>query len=640
MIELALNKLQKYYGATMVLEDITFEVMTKDRVGIVGDNGCGKTTLFKIIMGIEGYEKGMLTVRKGATLGYLEQVPNYPEGYRVMDVLQEAFKELLELEGSMKLLEKKLAAAGEEEAEKILKSYSELQLTFEGLGGYEREEKLSKVCTGLKISEEFLEQDFHKLSGGEKTTVILGKILLESPDILLLDEPSNHLDLEALEWLEDYLKEYKGVVLLISHDRYFLDKVATKIVEIEDMVATTYQGNYAAYVKEKERQLQLQLEDYEDQQKKIKAMEKSIAQLRDWGQRGDNPKFFKKAASMQKMLDKMEKIHKPVFDRSSISINVKSGGRSGNEVVVIEALRKSYGHKSILNNADLLIRHGEAVSLIGSNGCGKSTLIKMLLGYEMADSGLAELGSSTLLAYLPQNVTFPDNNKTVIDTFREDIVMTEGKAREYLAKYMFYGEGVFKKLSGLSGGERSRLKLAMIMYNPVNLLILDEPTNHLDIGSREELEELLKAFKGTILFVSHDRQFINNIATRVVELKDGKLYSYEGDYEYYREKSLELKAKKLEEIESYDKKVAKEADNSRNGQNNSKASNGTLSGNSLWRKEKLEGEIEKKEEELRIIEEDIEAFSDDYERLNAFHVYKIKVEGELEKLMEEYFTYS
>ena len=640
MIELALNKLQKYYGATMVLEDITFEVMTRDRVGIVGDNGCGKTTLFKIIMGIEGYEKGMLTVRKGATLGYLEQVPNFPEGYRVMDVLQEAFKELLELEGSMKLLEKKLAAAEEEEAERILKSYSELQITFEGLGGYEREEKLSKVCTGLKIGEEFLDQEFHKLSGGEKTTVILGKILLESPDILLLDEPSNHLDLEALEWLEDYLKEYRGVVLLISHDRYFLDKVATKIVEIEDMVSTTYQGNYTAYVKEKERQLQLQLADYEDQQKKIKAMEKSIAQLRDWGQRGDNPKFFKKAASMQKMLDRMEKVQKPVFDRSSISINVNSGGRSGNEVIIIEALSKSYGSKNLLDKADLLIRQGEAVGLIGSNGSGKSTLIKILLGYEKEDSGLAELGSSTLLAYLPQNVTFDDNNKTVLDTFREDIVMTEGKAREYLARYMFYGEGVFKKLSGLSGGERSRLKLAMIMYHPVNLLILDEPTNHLDIASREELEELLKSFKGTILFVSHDRQFINNIATRVVELKDGKLISYEGDYEYYKEKSLELKAKSLEEVESSYNIATKEKDKIDKAPHNSNGSNRTLSGNSLWRKEKLEGEIEKKEDELKVIEEEIEAFFDDYERLNALYTDKKMAEDELEKLMEEYFSYS
>lgn len=301
MIELALNKLQKYYGATVVLEDITFEVQTSEKVGIVGSNGCGKSTLLKIIMGIEDYETGMLSIKKGSTLGYLEQMPIYPDSFKVIDVLNAAFEKVDKLYEEIELLETKLSSVDESSMEKLLIKYSQLQALYESLGGYEKEEKLSKVCTGLKINDKFKEKLFSQLSGGEKTTIILGKILLQNPDILLLDEPSNHLDLDAMEWLEAYLKGYKGIVIIVSHDRYFLDNVVTKIIEIEDMTSKSYDGNYTAFVKEKERQLELQMDAFLDQQKKIKAMEKSIAQLRDWGMRGDNSKFFKRAASMQKL---------------------------------------------------------------------------------------------------------------------------------------------------------------------------------------------------------------------------------------------------------------------------------------------------------------------------------------------------
>lgn len=628
MIEIALNKIQKYYGATMVLEDITFEAMTGDRVGIVGDNGCGKTTLFKIIMGIESYDSGGLMIRKGSTLGYLEQMPDYPEGYTGIDVLKEAFRAADEIECSMKNIEKKLEKASQEESEILLGKYSELQLKFEGMGGYEKEEKLSRVCTGLNLSREFLEKDFTNLSGGEKTTINLGRILLENPDILLLDEPSNHLDFEAMEWLEDYLREYKGTVLVISHDRYFLDRVATRIVEIESMVSACFQGNYSSYVEEKDRQLQLQLEDYENQQKKIKALEKSIARLKDWGRRGDNAKFFRRAFSMEKMLDRMERIDKPVLDKRTMCLNVDSGDRSGNQVIKIEALCKSYGEKVILDNADMLVRQGEAVSLIGSNGCGKSTLIKLLLGMEEKDSGEAELGSSVELAYLPQNIAFKDEKATVLEVFREDIAITEGKAREYLAGYMFFGEDVFKKVSGLSGGERSRLKLAIMMYNPANLLILDEPTNHLDIASREELEELLRNFNGTVLLVSHDRMFINNLATRVVELRGGRLISYHGNYEYYKEECLGFK-------QENEKRVCNIEDSKPKVMSDNKAAK--PSGNP-WKKEKLEGEIKELEDKLKAIEHEMENQSPDYQRLNDLFTNKLSMEKKLEKIMEEYFN--
>jgi len=629
MIELALNKLQKYYGATKVLDDITFEVQTSEKVGIVGSNGCGKSTLLKIIIGSEGYENGNMSFKKGATLGYLEQIPVYPDDFKVIDVLNLAFENIDNVYKELELLEKQLSDVDEANMERVLNKYSKVQALYESLGGYEKEEKLSKVCTGLKINDIFKKKLFSELSGGEKTTIILGKILLQNPDILLLDEPSNHLDLDAMEWLEAYLKEYKGIVIIVSHDRYFLDNVVTKIVEIEDMVSKSYYGNYTAFVDEKERQLKLQMDAFLDQQKKIKEMEKSIAQLRDWGQRGDNGKFFRRAASMQKFLDKVKRVDKPADEKNSISINAATGNRSGDNVVVIKDLCKSYGEKILLDKAELLIRNRESVALLGANGCGKSTLIKILLGLNEADGGTANLGSSIKLGYLPQNIAFEDDSKTILESFREDIVITDGKAREYLARYMFFGEQVFKKVGTLSGGERSRLKLAMLTYSEVNFLILDEPTNHLDIDSREELEDFLKEFKGTLMFVSHDRYFINNIASRVVELSEGSLISYGGNYEYYKEKSAQIKNSTLIIEITTKEKVVKAP---------KEKTNKTAKGNkNEFNKLKLEKQIEEFEERLKNIEEDISECSVDYEKLNLLYNEKIEMQKSLDILMEEYF---
>lgn len=632
MIELSLNKLQKYYGGTMVLEDITFDIKTGEKVGIVGSNGCGKSTFLKIIMGIEEYEKGNLSIKKGGTLGYLEQMPIYPEDFRVIDVLSTAFKNVDKIFEELKLIEKQLTETKESSIEKLMNKYSKLQSNYESLGGYEKEEKLSRVCSGLKINDSFKERLFSQLSGGEKTTVILGKILLQNPDILLLDEPSNHLDLDTMEWLESYLKDYNGIVIIVSHDRYFLDNVVTKVIEIEDMKSKTYDGNYTAFVKEKEIQLQLQMEEFLNQEKKIKSMEKSIAQLRDWGERGDNGKFFRRAASMQKLLNKMQRVDKPILEKNRISINGNTAGRSGNDVIMIEDLCKRYDEKILLDKAQMLIRNGEAVALIGANGCGKSTMIKILLGMEEADNGTVSLGSSIKLGYLPQNIIFSDENKTILECLREDIVISEGKAREYLAKYMFFGEDVFKKVSSLSGGERSRLKLAMLMYNELNLLILDEPTNHLDIDSREELEDFLKDFKGTLLFVSHDRYFINNIANRVVELSNGSFTSYEGNYEYYKEKSLQIKSKieKKSYIENKTDKISKSK--------KEEIHKPVKVSKNKWKTLKLEEKIEELEEKLKFIEEEINKFCDDYEKLNELYREKLEAEKNIEVLIEEYFN--
>jgi ATPase subunit of ABC transporter with duplicated ATPase domains len=577
-------------------------------------------------MGIEGYDEGMLSIKKGATLGYLEQMPNYPDGFKVIDVLNTAFEKVDTLHKELEQLEKQLSSVDETNMERLLNKFSNLQATYESLGGYEKEEKLSKVCTGLKIYDNFKEKLFSELSGGEKTTIILGKILLQNPDILLLDEPSNHLDLDAMEWLEGYLKEYKGIVIIVSHDRYFLNNVVTKIIEIEDMASKSYKGNYTAFQIEKEKQLKLQMDVFLDQQKKIKAMEKSIAQLRDWGVRADNNKFFKRAASMQKLLDKIQRVDKPVLERDTISINANAYGRSGNDVVVIKDLCKNYGEKVLLDKAELLIKNGESVALIGSNGCGKSTMIKILLGTLAADNGTASLGSSIQLGYLPQNITFEDEKQTILECFREDIVISQGKAREYLARYMFFGEMVFKKVGTLSGGERSRLKLAMLMFNEVNFLILDEPTNHLDIDSREELEEFLKEFKGTLLFVSHDRYFINSIAKRVVELRQGSLISYGGNYEYYKEKSAEIK----------DVLPSKKEDD---GAKKEKTSKPIKQKNNEWKKQNLENQIEELEKNLKVKEEEIDRFCNDYEKLNVLYSEKLELETDIERVMEEYFKY-
>lgn len=548
MFELLITGLKKYMDSTLVLKDITFQAYAGEKVGIVGANGCGKSTLLKLIAGIEpmnywpgypqtssfGYDEGFISIPEKATVAYLEQIPRYGDDVKVIDVLNLAFEEVHTIEREMRELEAKMKALQGEELEKELKRYSHLAIRFEVMGGYAVEEKLSRICTGLKFEEPFLNKEFSLLSGGEKTTVVLGKLLMDNPDILLLDEPTNHLDMSAIEWLEGYINSYKGIVLIVSHDRYFLDNTVKKIVEIEDMEATAYKGNYSAYARQKDENLRIQYENYLEQQKKIHSMEKAIKDLRDWAYRADNNKFFRRAASMQIKLDKMAKVERPVFEKQNMKLDLKTSQRSGYETIKAAALSKSFGEKVLFSNAQLFIRYGERAALIGPNGSGKTTFLKMLLGEETPDSGTVETGANTMIAYLPQRIAFNNEEQTVLDCFREDISILEGKAREYLSKYMFYGNSVFKKVRQLSGGEKIRLKLAKLLYDPVNLLILDEPTNHLDIDSIETVEEALEQFDGTIFFISHDRYFINKIGQRVIAIEDYALKSYQGNYDDYK----------------------------------------------------------------------------------------------------------
>lgn len=632
MLELKVNGVKKFMDATLVLKNITFEVYEGDKVGIVGVNGSGKSTILKLIAGIlpmnyypgypqtssYGYDEGLIHRPNGATIAYLEQAPSFPEGLKVMDVLNLAFEEMDGIEMQMRELEEQMKNLQDSALEKVLKKYSNLVQLFEVKGGYEREEKFGKVCTGLKFTESFLHREFDLLSGGEKTTVMLGKLLIHNPDILLLDEPTNHLDMGSIEWLEGYLNGYKGMVIIVSHDRYFLDKVVTKVVEVEDMESISYKGNYSAFVTQKEENMRIQYEHFREQQKKIHNMEKTVMSLRDWAMRADNNKFFRRAASIQKKLDKMSRIEKPIFERRNMRLDFKTSDRSGKETIKAEGVFKSYGDKDILKNADLMVHYGERVGLIGPNGCGKTTLLKMLLGEERPDDGVVELGANVRTAYLPQKITFKNEELTVLETFREDISILESKAREYLAKFMFYKASVFKKVKQLSGGERIRLKLGMLLYEDINLLILDEPTNHLDIDSIETLEAALDDFKGTIFFISHDRYFINKIGERVIAVEDLAFKSYPGNYDYYKSVKKELNLE--------DAKTARKADNFKKPKSKNENKN--------HEEEKALARIKRMENEIKEIDIAMDKDKMDYEELSKLYCRKQALSNELNSVME------
>lgn len=634
MMELSFNNVMKYLDATLVLKNITFSVYDNERAGIVGVNGSGKSTILKLIAGIETMtrdDKGNMAIPRGKSVGYLPQVIKYPGNFKVSEILNLAFSDLEAMEKEMKSMEENMKSLHGEELEKALKRYSDIQQNYEIKGGYSKEEKLSKVCKGLGFSESFLDKDLDILSGGEKTTVILGKILLEEPDILLLDEPTNHLDMESIEWLESYLKSYKGIVIIVSHDRYFLDNTVTKIIEIEDMESQTYNGNYSDFVKQKDENNMIQFHQFKEQQKQIKAMEKTIKDLRDWATRADNSKFFKRAASIQKKLDKMQKIEKPKLENENMKLNFKMAERSGNEVISVKNLKKSYGDKLLFNHSKLLISFGERVALIGPNGSGKTTLVKILLGEECSDEGIVKVGESVKVGYLPQNIKFKDEEATVLDCFREDIMILEGKAREYLSKFMFFGSTVFKKVNHLSGGERVRLKLSKLIYEDINLLILDEPTNHLDIDSIETLESALEDFKGTLLFISHDRYFINKMGNRIIEIENKNFKSYSGNYDYYKNEKANIQ-RQLEDEEKANKEKSEKVKNKYvKPVDEDKKRDKEIA--------KLETEISNFEIEIKAIDEKMSFVQSNYDELNKLFNEKEKLKKQLDEIMEEWIDY-
>ncbi|MCQ4088067.1 ribosomal protection-like ABC-F family protein [Saccharibacillus sp. JS10] len=541
MLMIGCHQVKKFYGAQEVLSEVSFDIYDGEKVGLLGGNGAGKSTLFRLLSGTESPDEGSVSLRRGAKVGVLDQIPDYGDD-TVEEVLQRVFAGTFAWQERMRELEVQMGISEGNALDRLLREYGEAQERFEHGGGYEISSKIDGVASGLGISAKQRARAFAGLSGGEKTKVSLAALLLSEADLLLLDEPTNHLDMEAASWLEGFIRDSSATIIVISHDRYFLTQTIGKVVELEDGEATVYPWGYTQYREEKEARLLRQFEDYKEQQKVIKQMKEAIKRLIEWGKQGDNPKFFRKAAAMQKSLDRMEKIKRPVLEQASIGLELQIDGRTGDEVLVLEDVQKAYGERTLLNEANALLRYGERAVLIGGNGAGKTTLMRMILGQEQPDAGDLRLGSRVRVGYLAQEEAPPAHKMSVLDYYKEQAAMEEGESRGRLAKFLFYGKDVFKPVAGLSGGEWSRLRLAVLMRQKPNLLMLDEPTNHLDIASREALEEALEEYDGTILAVSHDRFFINRIAQRVWGLEGGKLSVTLGGYDDYRQERSKAEA--------------------------------------------------------------------------------------------------
>lgn len=544
MIELSLNKVVKSFGFKRVLEEFDLELKTGERVALIGPNGSGKTTIFKMITGEETSTSGMISVRKGATLGMLSQIPKvYSDDITVLDVLKSGKQQIYDIEKRLRDTEAKLSTSTPDKLDSILKTYGKLQELFENIGGYLLETNLSKVCNGFKIGEEMLTRKYNTLSGGEKTIVNFATLILSEPSILLLDEPTNHLDIDTLEWLEEYLANYKGSILISSHDRYFLDKVTNKTILIDRRKSETFFGNYSYYLVENERRIMAEFAEFKDQQKQIAAMKASIKKLQEFGRLASpgGESFFKRAASIQKRLDNLELLDKPE-EKKDLPLDFQIEGRSGKDVLSIEELSAIIGDKVLFDGANLYIKFGEKACLMGKNGSGKSTLIKMILGIGDGEQlgGEIKIGSNVKIGYLPQEIKFDNENATILDTARKFYSGDETHLRASLAKFLFYSDNVFKRVGSLSGGEKVRLKLFELIQKKANFLILDEPTNHIDIDTREMLEEALNEYNGTILFVSHDRYFIDKVSQTTFEIEDEKITEYIGNYSDLKEQKKKV----------------------------------------------------------------------------------------------------
>ncbi|WML60265.1 ribosomal protection-like ABC-F family protein [Neobacillus sp. PS2-9] len=546
MIICSVNHIAKSYGGNLIFKDVSFEILEGCRIGLVGRNGGGKTTLMKLLANQETVDEGVIHRKKGLKIGYLAQIPDY-KSLTVKEVLKTAFAQLIDVETKLQQLEIEM---GQEIApphlQRLMDQYGKLQDDFIVNGGYEMDAQLERIANGLNITR-LLDKDFSSLSGGEKTKVGLGLSLLINPDLLLLDEPTNHLDLKAIEWLGTFLNEFKGTIILISHDRYFLDEVVNKVLEMEDGEVDLYHTNFSGYVKEKEERLLREFQEYQEQQRKIKKMKEAIKRLRDWANRSNPPSaaLHKRATNMQRALDRIEKLERPKIDVKKMAIDFEANDRSGKDVIVLEEVSKAYGNRTLFENVNMFVQYKDRVAIVGENGTGKSTLLKMILKQMEADKGIVKVGSNVKLGYLSQHVFGDIGDESLIDVFRSEVVVNEGEARHILARFLFYGPAVFRKVNLLSGGERMRLRLAQLMYQDINLLILDEPTNHLDIDSCEVLEEALEQFNGTILAVSHDRYFLNKLFNKIYWLQNGKIHFFDGNYNWAKEKLLEFETKQV-----------------------------------------------------------------------------------------------
>ena len=616
MIDIAVNQLVKSFEiGKNVLDGLSFTVNSGERVGILGHNGCGKTTLFRILTGALGYDEGEVMTAPGKRIGLISQIPVYPDGLTTEDVLRRAHRELYRISARIDELAEKME---HDQSPALLAEYDRLQDDFRRLGGYDMETDRNRVANGLDIPAAMRAQPFDSLSGGEKTRVNLARLILENTDILLLDEPTNHLDLHATEWLEDYLLRFKGTVLAISHDRFFLDRVVERCIEINEGKAEFYSGNYSFYAQERQHRFEEKLKKYEKDQAKIEQLTRAAEQMHLWAFMG-NDKLHKRAFSMEKRIERLSHTEKPA-EQKKLSVKFRQREFSGDEVLVIEDVSKSFGDRKLFSGLEMTVTGGERIALIGDNGTGKSTLVKLIMGEETPDSGYLYRGPAVRTAYLPQMVSFSSDSRSALDTMLYDCKCQPQDARDRLGAFGFRGEDVMTPVGALSGGERSRLKLCMLMGSDINFLILDEPTNHLDIASREWMEDALSDYTETLLFVSHDRYFIEKFATRVWALADGAIIDFRGSYaEYCRWKERQAVYAQAEKTAQREKKGKQQK-----AQNNDRVI------------AKLEREIEKLEEKLAELDRLCAEYSSDYQKLMELDVQKAELNEALLPMYERW----
>ena len=618
MVDIQVSNLTKFFViGENLLEGLSFEIQEGERVAILGRNGCGKTTLLKILTGEMDYDDGEVYVNPHKKIGLISQIPKFPEGFRVEDVLRSAYDGIMACKRKMEALEKAMANGATAEQ---LREYDNLTNRFQSGGGYEMDVEVDKICNGLGITPDQRVQEFASLSGGEKTRVNLARLLLEKTDILLLDEPTNHLDLRSVEWLEGYINAFKGTVLVISHDRYFIDRIAQRVIEITDGHAEFYSGNYSFYMDEKQARFDLQMKQYEQEQAKLKQLGYTVERMKGWGI--NNRTLYRRAMSIQHRMERIRKTEKPKTEKT---MKATFGERdfSGDVVFKLKNLSKSFGDRTLFSGVELGVEGGERIAILGDNGTGKTTFLKCLLGEEDC-AGKIQFGPTVKWGYLPQTIHFAHPERTLYDTMLYEKNCTPQVARDRLGAFLFQGEDVFKQVANLSGGEQSRLRLCMLMDEKINLLILDEPTNHLDIASREWVEAAIEEFEGVLLFVSHDRYFIEKFAERIWLLEDGGIRDFRCGYAKYRSILEHEAAAKVP--------VASEPKPKKEKPKKEKPKGGTKEQEKRLRK--LERDIEKQEAVIAELDQKIEAAAADYQELTRLLAEKEEAEMVLLELME------
>ena len=625
--------LNKAFGAKEIIKDASFLVNENEKVAVVGLNGAGKTTLLKILSGEDTADSGIVTISKDAKLGYLRQINNLDSELTIIEEMYTVIKPILDMEKKMLDLSEQMKSALENELEKYYSEYNTLTHNYELLDGYQARSNVNGILKGLGFNEDEFNKPISKLSGGQKTRVFLGKLLLSKPDIILLDEPTNHLDLSSIEWLEGYLLNYKGAIVIVSHDRYFLDKIVGKVIDIENGNVSTYIGNYSEFSHKKELKREADLKAYLNQQEEIKHQEEVIEKLRSY----NREKSIKRAESREKLLDRIERVEKPVELKSDMGLRFEQTEESGMDVLRVEELSKSFGSKHLFSELNFELKRGEHVALMGDNGTGKTTILKIINGLLEPDTGDVVFGSRVQMAYYDQEHQVLNMQKTLFDEISDTFpTLSNTKIRNLLAAFLFMGDDVYKRIGDLSGGERGRVSLAKLMLSNANFLVLDEPTNHLDIMSKEILESAIRDFKGTVLYVSHDRYFINKTATRILDLRHSKLMNYIGNYDYYLEKKEDVERyAKAYSTDDEKENVAISSNKSDWKQNKEEQAKLRKQKNALTKCEKSISELEEK-----ILEIDNE-FLKPENQTNALHLVELQkkkenYELELSELYEKW----